>query len=165
MKRRDWPARRDSRITSQYNPTNGEMLIGVARGYTGGGEVLYRIDAEKLAGALEDRKELAVIVNNLGLLVLAQLCGFNLAESLDDLPKAMAVWGHIDIKALKQDDAAGALRIAQRTLHQVHGHSCDPDGHAVECHCKCECEGTASQTICAEWCALCRAAALETDVK
>lgn len=164
MKRHKLPPRRDSRITSQFFPETGEILIGVAQGFTGAGEILYRLDQEKLAGAIEDRKELAVIVNNLGLLVLAQLSGFNLAESLDGLPKALAQWAHIDVaKALKdeQADTAEALRIAQKLVHRYHGHSCDPDYRLPEdapCSCICECAGTATQTICAGvGCSLCKA--------
>lgn len=168
MKRHNLPARRDSRITSQYIPESGDIVIGVARGFTGSGEVLYRIGAEKLAGAIEDRKELAVIVNNLGLLVLAQLCGFNLAESLDELPKALAAWGHIDVKTLIEDDeamrikevTAEALRIAQRTVHGRHGHRCGLDApdfaKGETCSCICECGGTSEQAVCAgNGCELC----------
>jgi hypothetical protein len=162
-KRQHFPPRRDSRITSQYIPDTGDILIGVARGFTGGGEILYRIEPEKLAGAIEDRRELAVIVNNLGLLVLAQLSGFNLAESLDDLPRALAKWGHIEKEfdaAQAEKQVAEALAIAQKTVHQLHGHDggCDaPDRIKGEpCVCKCECAGTEAQTICANnGCELC----------
>lgn len=114
-KRNAWPARRDSRVTSQFIPETGDIVIGVARGITGSGEVMYKITPEVLAGAIEDRKELAVIVNNLGLLVLSQLCGFNLAESLDYLPRVLAKWGHMEkafnaVAAEKQ--VAEALAIA-----------------------------------------------------
>lgn len=164
-KRNAWPARRDSRITSQFVPDTGDIVIGVAKGITGSGEILYRITPEVLAGAIEDRKELAVIVNNLGLLVLAQLSGFNLAESLEDLPRALAKWGHMEkefneVAAEKQ--VAEALAIAQKTIHQMHGHQggCEaPDRAKGEpCVCKCECYDTAVQTICAQWCELCGAA-------
>lgn len=165
MKKRLSTGRRDSRITSTYSPETGEILIGVARGFTGAGEVLYRIDAEKLAGAVEDRAELAVIVNNLGLLVLAQLTGFNLAESLEELPKALAKWAHIDIKALRAAEdrdvlAQKALAIAQKTVHGKHGHSCGLDApdfvKGETCECTCECTGTPAQTVCvANGCRLC----------
>lgn len=160
MKRHNMPNRRDSRITSQYVPADGSIVIGVARGFTGAGEVLYRIDAEKLAGAMEDRKELAVIVNNLGLLVLAQLCGFNLADSLDELPKALATWGHIDVKELERDekaDIAAALAIAQKTVHGEHGRESTPGDGPDEPDCPCR--GTPEQTICAGvGCGFCKAA-------
>lgn len=121
-KRKAWPARQDSRITSQYIPDTGDIVIGVARGFTGAGEVLYKLTPEVLAGAIEDRKELAVIVNNLGLLVLAQLTGFNLAESLEDLPRAIAKWGHME-KEFNEVQAeaqkAEALRIAQETMARL----------------------------------------------
>lgn len=152
--------RRDTRITSQFIPQDGSIVISVARGWTGAGEVLYRIDAEKLAGAIEDRKELAVIVNNLGLLVLAQLTGFNLADTLEALPKSLAAWGHIDVKVLIKDDTAEALRIAQMAMHGAHGDINQPDKAPNQ---MCECLGTVHQTICAEWCSLCRAAQLEVD--
>lgn len=117
-KRKDWPARRDCRLTSQYVPDDGSIVIGVAKGgVSGAGEVMYRLESEKLAGAIEDRKELAVIVNNLGLLALSALCGFNLAESLEELPKSLAKWGHIDVAALTAEDKTEeALRIAQKTM-------------------------------------------------
>lgn len=164
MKRhKQLPPRRDTRITSQYIPADGSIVISVARGWTGAGEILYRLEAEKLAGAIEDRKELAVIVNNLGLLVLAQLSGFNLADSLDELPKALAEWGHIDVKALtdaeEADNIQKALTIAQKTVHQMHGHEggCEAREQARgECTCKCDCEGTEGQIICAQYCDLCR---------
>lgn len=161
-KHKKLPPRRDARIVSQYVPADGSVVISVARGWTGAGEVLYRIEADKLAGAIEDRRELAVIVNNLGLLVLAQLCSFNLAESLDELPKALAVWGHIDVKQLKVDDAQEALRIAQRTVHGVHGHHCGLDApdfaKGETCDCACDCTGTAQQIVCASnGCDLCNA--------
>lgn len=166
MKRHKWPPRRDSRITSQFIPETGDILIGVARGITGSGEILYRLEPDKLAGAIEDRKELAVIVNNLGLLVLAQLSGFNLAESLDELPKAIAKWAHIDVQALKKDeqaDMAEALRIAQKTVHGMHGHHCGLDApdfaKGETCDCVCSCTGTLDQTICEQHCDLCRDAA------
>lgn len=162
-KRPHFPPRRDSRITSQYIPDTGDIIVGVARGITGGGEILYRIEPEKLAGAIEDRRELAVIVNNLGLLVLAQLSGFNLAESLDDLPRALAKWGHMEKEfdaTLAEKRVAEALAIAQKTVHQMHGHDggCEaPDRAKGEpCVCKCECTGTPNQTICAQWCDLCK---------
>jgi hypothetical protein len=152
------PPRRDTRITSQYIPKDGSMVISVARGFTGAGEVLYRIDAEKLAGAIEDRKELAVIVNNLGLLVLAQLCGFNLADSLDEIPKALAQWAHIDVKQLVQDDTEEALRIAQRTIHGKHGQPDSSGAAPAESDCGCRGEGP-NQTICASFgCGFCSAA-------
>jgi hypothetical protein len=158
-KRNGWPARQDSRITSQYVPDTGDIVIGVARGFTGAGEVLYKLTPEVLAGAIEDRRELAVIVNNLGLLVLAQLSGFNLAESLDDLPRALAKWGHMEkefTEAQREKQMAEALAIAQKTVHGMHGHSCDPD-NGIECSgCVCECTGTPSQMICAKWCTLCK---------
>lgn len=158
-KHRALPGRRDTRITSQYIPADGSIVIGVARGWTGAGEVLYRLEAEKLAGMLEDRKELAAVVNNLGLLVLAQLSGFNLAESLDELPKALAQWAHIDIKALMKDDAQEALRIAQatmRALHESHGQGDADDGPSES---DCGCRGGADQTICASaGCGFCLAA-------
>lgn len=149
------PARRDTRITSQYIPKDGSMVISVARGWTGAGEVLYRIDAEKLAGAIEDRKELAVIVNNLGLLVLAQLSGFNLADTLEGLPKSLAQWAHIDVAALVKDDAQEALHIAQQTIHGKHGRGTEGGGPAEP---DCECNGTETQTICARFgCGFCGA--------
>jgi hypothetical protein len=161
-KRQHFPPRRDSRITSQYIPDTGDILIGVARGITGGGEILYRIEPEKLAGAIEDRKELAVIVNNLGLLVLAQLSGFNLAESLDDLPRALAKWGHIEKEfdaAQAEKQVAEALAIAQKTLrdqHFDHGQGDADDGPSDS---DCGCRGGADQTICASaGCGFCRAA-------
>lgn len=167
MKHPKLPARRDTRITSQYIPKDGSLLIGVARGFTGGGEIMYRIEADVLAGAVEDKKELAVIVNNLGLLVLAQLTNFNLAESLEELPRAVAAWGHINATSPKKDDAVEALRIAQRTVHLQHGHQCGLDAPDIVkgelCECLCECSGTVAQTICAEWCDLCRAAQLSAD--
>lgn len=147
------PPRRESRVVSQYIPADGSIVIGVAKGWTGSGEVLYRLEAEKLAGAIEDRKELAVIVNNLGLLVLAQLCQFNLAENLTELPKALAKWAHIDMKALKAEDEkdqiAEALAIAQKTLrdkHANHGHGTADDGPSDS---DCGCRGGADQMICA----------------
>lgn len=159
-KHKQWPGRQDSRITSQFIPETGDIVIGVARGFTGAGEVLYKLTPEVLAGAIEDRKELAVIVNNLGLLVLAQLSGFNLAESLDDLPRALAKWGHMEKEfdeAQAERQKAEALAIAQKTVHGQHGHSCDPD-NGIECTgCVCECTGTEHQTICAGvGCSLCK---------
>lgn len=156
MKHPKLPARRDTRITSQYTPKDGSLLIGVARGFTGGGEIMYRIEADVLAGAVEDKKELAVIVNNLGLLVLAQLTNFNLAESLEELPRAVAAWGHIDIASCKRDDAVEALRIAQTTLHGKHGRGTEEDGPEEP---DCPCNGSSHQTICAEMgCGFCSAA-------
>jgi hypothetical protein len=164
-KRKTWPARQDSRITSQFIPDTGDIVIGVARGFTGAGEVLYKLTPEVLAGAIEDRKELAVIVNNLGLLVLAQLSGFNLAESLDDLPRALAKWGHMEKEfdeAQQEKQAQEALAIAQKTVHGKHGHYCGLDApdfaKGETCECICECTTTSAQTICANnGCELCRA--------
>jgi len=136
------PPRRDTRITSQYVPADGSIVISVARGWTGAGEVLYRLESEKLAGIVEDRKELAVLINNLGLLVLAQLTGFNLAETLEELPKAIAKWGHIDVEALKMDDVEDALRIA----HSTHGQHPEEDSEGAAC----ECTGTTAQTVCSD---------------
>lgn len=164
-KRSTWPPRRDSRITSQYIPESGDIVIGVARGITGAGEILYKLTSETLAGAIDDRKELAVIVNNLGLLVLAQLAGFNLAESLDDLPSALAKWGHMEKEfneVQQQKQIAEALAIAQKTVHGQHGHKCGLDApdfaKGEQCECICECIGTSEQTICAGvGCDFCRA--------
>lgn len=152
------PPRRDTRITSQYIPADGSTVISVARGWTGAGEVLYRIDQEKLAGAIEDRRELGVIVNNLGLLVLAQLCQFNLANSLDGIGAALATWGHIPVKeALAQDKIDEALAIARRTIHGKHGIESTPGDGPDEP--ECACTGGADQTICAGvGCGFCRAA-------
>lgn len=166
-KHRSLPARQDTRITSQFIPQDGSIVISVARGWTGAGEVLYRIDAEKLAGAIEDRKELAVIVNNLGLLVLAQLCGFNLADTLEAMPKALAQWAHIDVKALLRDDGIdAALAIAQKTVHGAHGCQCEAQDPAKGevCDCTCVCIGGPGQTICANLgCSLCQADQLKVD--
>jgi hypothetical protein len=163
-KRSNWPARQDSRITSQYIPETGDIVIGVARGFTGAGEVLYRLTPEVLAGAIEDRKELAVIVNNLGLLVLAQLSGFNLAESLDDLPRALARWGHMEKEfdeTQREKQMAEALAIAQRTMHKDHGKPSNPeDPESGPADGDCPCRGTADQTVCASavGCGFCAAA-------
>lgn len=153
MRRGGLPPRRDCRITSQYIPSTGDIVIGVARGFTGSGEVLLKLEPEKLAGAVEDRRELAVIINNLGLLALAQLTGFNLAENLEGLPKALAKWAHIDRKVLERADAAEALRIAQQTIHSGHGNNDAGDGPDGS---DCGCNGTDQQTICAEFgCGFC----------
>jgi len=167
MKKRTRPETKRTTITSVYDTKTGQVLIGVDRGtYATVGQVLYRLEPEKLAGAVEDRKELAVIVNNLGLLVLAQLTGFNLAESLDGFGAALAKWGHIDVKQLTESDTddkvreAAALVIAQKTVHGKHGHRCGPDApdfsKGETCECECECTGTPEQTVCAtNGCDLC----------
>jgi hypothetical protein len=164
-KHKSLPPRRDSRITSQYIPADGSVVISVARGWTGSGEVLYRLEAEKIAGALEDRKELAVIVNNLGLLLLAQLTGFNLADSLDKLPAAMAEWAHIDVKSLKQDDAQEALKIAQARLREMHsGHGVGDANDGPGDWSDCPCNGGTDQTICASaGCGFCHASEAMRD--
>jgi hypothetical protein len=167
-KRKAWPARQDSRITSQYIPDTGDIVIGVARGFTGAGEVLYKLTPEVLAGAIEDRRELAVIVNNLGLLVLAQLSGFNLAESLDDLPRALAKWGHMEKEfneAQMEQQKVEALAIAQKTMrdmHSGHGQGDAEDGPS-DSDCGCRGDG-ADQTICASaGCGFCLAAETQNE--
>jgi hypothetical protein len=160
-KRKAWPARQDSRITSQYIPDTGDIVIGVARGFAGAGEVLYKLTSEVLAGAIENRKELAVIVNNLGLLVLAQLSGFNLAESLDDLPRALAKWGHMEkefTEVQREKQMTEALAIAQKTVHKGHGKAHEDGDGPVDSDCPCR--DMSNQTICASavGCGFCLAA-------
>ncbi len=158
MKKRRTEPQRDIRVTSRLQ-ADGEMLISVARGkYSTGSEVLYRVEREKLLGAIKDKKELATIVNNLGLLALAQLCGFNLANSLEGMSEKLAEWGHIKLDK-PSPTPEEALMIAQRTVHGRHGCTCDLAAPMEECHCTCVCADTSVQTICAGiGCMICKRA-------
>lgn len=161
-RKRDQPDRRDVGIVSAYNPENGEVVVAVRRGlFAAAQDILYKIQPEVLAGACGDRKQLATIINNVGLMVVSQLCGFNLAESLDEMPKSIAKWGHIDLAALRQDDKddaereAAALRTAQLAMHRGHGSGAVYAGPSTE---DCSCRTSSAQTICAEaGCGFCKA--------
>lgn len=97
------PERRSVTLTSAYLPGTGQVVLDVTRGAFGGSNgVLYKLDETVLAGAIEHTRELAVVINNVGLLVLSQLIGFTLGDSLEGLPAAIAKWAHIDVAELKR---------------------------------------------------------------
>lgn len=113
VKRLTAPKRCDVQVVSVVDPVSGDIHIGTRRGAFGGNdEVLYTAKAEDIAGACEDVSELAKLINNLGMLVLAKLTGFDLVEGKpEEWPAAIARWAHLDLQGLQAADEAESLSI------------------------------------------------------
>lgn len=93
--------RADVNLIALNRPSDDEVLIGVRQGVFGHpGNVLLRVDYTSVVGCVEDKAELGKLVNNLGILALSQLIGYNLAEGLDNFGKAFANWAQIDLEEL-----------------------------------------------------------------
>lgn len=85
-------------------PHLGEVVFGVRTGQYGHPTTtVLRIEAERIAGAVEDGSELGEVVTQLGLLTLAALLRFNLAEGPDELARRFAKWAGIDLSKLKKE--------------------------------------------------------------
>lgn len=93
--------RADAPVTAVRRVAEGEIAIGIRRGLFGHpGTVLLRINDASIVGCVEDKAELAKFVNNVGLLVTAQLFKHSLADGIEDLGKSIAKWAGIDLEAL-----------------------------------------------------------------
>ncbi len=91
----------DTNIRMVRTPENG-VALGVRHGLIGHPqEVVLQVTGEKIVGGVEDVQELAEVVNQVGLLTLASLLRFNLADGPEELARALARWAGIDLKALK----------------------------------------------------------------
>lgn len=99
--------RTDAPITALRLEAKGEIVIGVRRGLFGHpNDVVLRVDDTSIVGCVEDRAELAKLVNNVGLLVVSQLFRHDLAEGVDGLGKSIATWAGIDLDKLAAEAAA-----------------------------------------------------------
>lgn len=84
-----------------------ELVFFVRRGLFGHkNNVLLRVNDIELAGCAEDPSELAKLVNNVGILVVSQMFGHNLAEGVTTLGKTVAAWAGIDLTGLHAEAAA-----------------------------------------------------------
>lgn len=99
--------RADAPVTAIRLVADGEIAIGIRRGLFGHpGTVMLRVDDAAIVGCVEDRSELAKLVNNVGLLVVSQLFGHNLAEGVEGLGASVAKWAGINLEALKREAEA-----------------------------------------------------------
>lgn len=93
--------RADAPVIAIRRVQQGEIAIGIRRGLFGHpGTVLLRVDDASIVGCTEDNTELAKLVNNIGLLVAAQLFGHDLTKGVEGLGKSIATWAGIDLEAL-----------------------------------------------------------------
>lgn len=97
-----------------------DVILGVRRGLIGHPHSpIFRIKEEDIVGAIEKVEELGGIVTKIGVLVLAQLVGHNLAMGSDGLAKKLAAFARIDLAQLEKDateeaaDEALAMEIAR----------------------------------------------------
>lgn len=96
--------RADLAVTALRREIDGEIVIGVRKGLFGHpGTVILRVDDASLVGCVEDREELAKLVNNVGILAVSQLFNHNLAEGIEGLAKTIVRWAGIDLEALKAE--------------------------------------------------------------
>lgn len=85
---------------------DGEVVVVPRRGLFGHARApVFRIPDEQVVGAVEDLSELGGICTKLGVMVLAQLVGHNLAYGSDGLARALVKWAGIDLEALKKEIA------------------------------------------------------------
>lgn len=107
--RKTFPVRNDCHIVSVLDQMTGKMHFGVRRGAFGGSdEVGITLNPEDLAGAIENVAEMAKLINNLGIMVMAKLIDFDLARLAGEpelWPKQFAQWAHIDVEALLKEAA------------------------------------------------------------
>lgn len=95
--------RADAPVTAIRRAMQGEIVIGVRKGLFGHpGTVILKIDDASLVGCVEDRAELAKLVNNVGLLVVAQLFRHDLTQGIEGLAKTIVAWAGIDLEALQK---------------------------------------------------------------
>lgn len=126
--------RADVSITAMRLDSEGEVVIGVRYGLFGHPRnVMLRIDDEALVGCVEDRAELAKLVNNVGILVTSQLFGHNLAEGIEKLGETVALWAGIDLDKLRAEAAASEIPVPLAEPHvcdlcrdQPPGSTCPP---------------------------------------
>jgi hypothetical protein len=109
---------------------------------------MIRVTEDELVAALDSTKEFAPVLTKLGILVLAQLTGFNLALGPDALIEHAARWAGVDVKGLRE--AAAAER------HKGHGAGTADDGpDEPDCPCR---DGQLQAECAGHGCGFCLAA-------
>lgn len=137
-------ARKKLKTTTQLvairRTSQGETIIGVQKGLFGHpGTVILRIDDASLVGCVEDRAELAKLVNNVGILAVSQLFRHDLSQGVEGLAKTIVAWAGIDLDKL----AEAALEDPEG----ISGFSPGPDSGNERVCPVCEAAGFTPETI------------------